>query len=183
MIGTIKTPATITALEEALVALHDLWWRTPMGGGASPFAKDGPWHLGQFEAGDLASYCSLTLLTNEAGRELIVTKLETPRPKASLSCDEVDLRDQVDEWLMMVPDADRDLVRHVTLQDWRGHRRDWATVARRIGSARSVDALRVRYRKVMAELLCRINGVPLRHARTLRRRDAVLSHPGSQRES
>ena len=171
----LRVPS-IAAMEGALVALHELWWRSP-GSGSSPWAKDGPWSLAQREVGDIAGHYSLTLLVTDAGRELMVRKLDTPRPRTPLSSEEVSARDAIGEWLAAVPDEeDRAMVRGASLMLWRGECRvGWADLVRMIGSARTADGLRGRYRKVLAEMVCRANGVPLRWARTLTTRDCVLA--------
>lgn len=180
MIGVLGFPATITQLEEMLIAWHDLWWRSPSAGGASPFAKDGPWSLGQYEAGDYPFAFSITLLPDASGFERAELKREERRVRAALSTAEVGARDQIGRWVEMVPDAmDRAIIWHATGQAWRGHTRDWGFVEARVKSGRSLDGLRMRYRKALAELVCRVNGVPVRHAKLLRRSDTVLAHPSS----
>lgn len=166
-------------MEGCLIALHELWWRSPSSG-TSPFAKDGPWHLAQREVGDVAGNYSLTLIVNEAGRELVVRKLDTPRPRTPLSAAEVDARDAIGEWLAGIPDqVDRAAVIGGTLELWRGGGRiGWTALAREIGWKRTPDALRMRYARVLAEMVCRANAVPLRHARSLLARGAQLHSSG-----
>lgn len=182
MESVLRHPRTINEMEEMLIVGHDLWWRTPDAGRGSPFAKDGPWNLGQFEAGDVASLCSLTLMVTDSGREMVVMKLDTPRPRSALTSREVAARDRIDGWVEMIHPDNRALVREVTLQAWRGHRRDWATVARRVNTGRTVSGLRMHYRGVMAQLVCRVNDVPVRFAKQLRARDGVLSHPAMSQD-
>lgn len=177
MAAVVRVPVTVRAMEEALVALHELWWRSPSSGGQSPWAKDGPWNLAQREVGDVAGHYSLTLITNEAGRELIVRKLDTPQPRTPLNAQEVTVRDVIGEWVARVPDAaDRAMLTGATRMIWRGEGGiDWKVLRRQIGSTRSPDGLRMRYRKVLAEMVCRENGVPVRWARSLATRDCVLA--------
>lgn len=161
-------PKTVEAMQEALIAWHELWWRSP-GSGASPFAKDGPWHLSQREVGDIAGHYSLTLIENEAGKLLEVRKLDTPRPRTPLSTAEVDLRDWIGEMLEGVPeDEDRICLKEGTLMLWRGDGRiSWSEMVQLAGSKRSPDGLRGRWRLLLAQMICRENGVPMRHARAL----------------
>ena len=163
-------------MQDVLIAGHELWWRSP-GGGRSPWAKDGPWALAQREVGDVAGHYSLTLLVNEAGRELIVRKLDTPRPRVPLSAAEVTLRDWIDGQVGAVPKVlERRCVQEATAMLWRGEGRiGWVQLAREIGWRRTPEALEHRYRRGLCEMVCRANGVPVRHARALWARDACLA--------
>ena len=161
-------PLTVPALQERLVAVHSLWRRTP-GGGVSPFATDGPWHLMLREAGDILGEYSETLLVNEAGKELQVRKVDVRAPRAPLSVAEVGERDRVTAWLGLVPDAlDRKLVWLGTAHLARGEDAPGFTEIRRvIGAQVTPQRLGWRYRQALAVMLCRLHGVPVRHARVV----------------
>lgn len=153
------------AMEEMLIGYHELWWRSP-GSGGSPYAGDGPWHLAQREPGDIKGQYSLTLIENEAGRLLKVLKLETPRPRTSLSRDEVALRDWIEAQLDRIGESvDRRAALGGSLMLWQGQGRiGWRKLAGQIGWERTPDALRQRYKRVLCQMVCRINGVPERRA-------------------
>lgn len=173
--GSLIAPVSIRSMEVALIGWHEMWWRSP-GDRASPWAKDGPWSLAQREVGDVAGHYSLTLLVNEAGRELVVRKLDSPRPRASLSPAEVSARDAIGRWIEAVPrDVDRAMVVGATQMLWRGEGRvSWKRLARRLPTHRSADGLRGRYGRVLAGMVCHANGVSERWARSLSTRDCVL---------
>jgi hypothetical protein len=166
--GAGGLPATIEEIEEALVACHELWRRSP-GEGRWPFAGDGPWHLAQGEVGDVAGDYSETLIHTDAGKELRVRKVDARRPRCPLDAGEVALRDRVTAWLQRVPDpADRRAVWLATLALHREQGRvPWTAVARAIGWARTPAALALRYRRVLAALVCALNGWPSRRAKVL----------------
>jgi len=168
----IAVPATSARMEAALVLWHDLWWRSP-GAGRSPFAKDGPWHLARREAHEVAEHYSLTLITLESGREIVVRKLERPRPRAPLDARETAVRDQIGRWIDAIPD-DRDRKAAVlgTRMLWRGEGAiGWSDLAPRIGWDRTPRALAERYRRVLCEMICRAKGVPMRHWRSFEARE------------
>ena len=155
-------------MQEMLIGWHELWWRSP-GDGCSPYAKDGPWYLAQREPGDIKGQYSLTLIENEAGRLLKVLKLDTPRPRTSLSRDEVALRDWIGGQIDRIEDArDRRAVLGGSRMLWQGQGRiGWKELARQIGWDRTPEALQERYRIVLCQMVCRINGWPLRHAKAM----------------
>lgn len=147
-------PSTIDQLEEAFVQVHDLWRRTP-GAGRWPFAGDGPWHLIQGEAGDYAG----------AGQDGVA---DVAAPRTSLDRAEVAQRDRVTGWLTLLEVEPRRVVHAATLALFRGEARvPWREVARGLGWGKTTDALAWTYRKALAQLLCRLHGVPGRHWRAL----------------
>jgi hypothetical protein len=161
-------PLTVAALQERLVAVHGLWRRTP-GDGASPFASDGPWHLMLREIGDIAGTYSETLIENEAGKQLRVRKVDVRAPRAALSSAEVGERDLVTGWLALVAEPlDRKLVWLATAHLARGEDApQWAEIKRATGAAQTPRSLAWRYAKAVAVMLCRLHGVPVRHARAV----------------
>ena len=161
-------PLTVPALEERLVAVHSLWRRTP-GGGASPFAKDIPAHLMLREVGDILGQYSETLLVNEAGKELLVRKIDQRAPRAALGMAEVGERDAVTAWLQLVPDVlDRQVVWLATAHLARGEDApQWGEIKRATGAKLTPRSLGWRYAKALAGLLCRMHGVPARHAKAV----------------
>lgn len=178
---------TIAAMEGALIEMRDLEWRSPGAGGpgaGSPFAKDGPWHLAQREVGDIAGEYSETLLTNESGKELQVRKLDTLRPRTPLTVAEVDRLECLRGWLQLLPDGDdRRIVWEASFNLWRGEAFDWAAIKRRTRYPHSTQRLGFRYREAVAKLVCRVNGVPVRHHRALMARDSQQFNSAARRVS
>lgn len=167
-LSRVPTPE---AMEAALAELRDLEWRAPAGGrslAVSPWAKDGPWHLAQREVGDIAGEYSETLIVNEAGRELLVRKLDTRRPRTPLRSIEVARLEELRGWLELLPEPlDTAIIWEASFHLWRGEPFDWVRVKRRIGYPHTVQRLGRRYREAVCKLVCRVNGVPLRHHRAL----------------
>ncbi len=164
----VRLPVTVSALEERLVAVHSLWRRTP-GDGPSPFARDIPAHLMLREVGDILGEYSETLLTNEAGKELLVRKVDQRAPRTALSVAEVAERDAVTGWLMLLGDPQsRKLVWLATAQLARGEDAPvWGEIRRITGALVTPRTLGWRYAKAMAVLLCHLHKVPVRHARAM----------------
>lgn len=145
----------IETVEEALIACHDLWWRSP-GDGRWPYAGDGPWHLIQAEAGDYAG-------------DGLDAPSSSAKPRTPLDSAEVSERDRVTAWLTWLDDpADRKIVHLATLALSQGEPRvQWKQLGQRIRWAKSMDALAWRYRKALAEIARRLNGWPKRRAKEL----------------
>jgi hypothetical protein len=159
-------------VEAALAELRDLEWRAPSGGrslAGSPWASDGPWYLAQASGDDVAAgnaEYSETLLTNAAGKELQVRKVDTLRPRSPLSVAEVARLEQLRGWLVLLPDVtERRVLWAASWHLWRGEPFDWGRIKRALGYARSEARLAGVYREALAKLLCRVNGVPERHHR------------------
>jgi hypothetical protein len=163
----LVVPLTVGELVEALIAWHDLEWRTP-GDGASPFAADGPWHLIRREAGDLTGEYSTMLVETERGLQLM-PKRDTPRVRSPLSSAEVEAREMLRGWIAMLSDpVDRKVVAHASWYLWRGSAQiEWSAIARRIGYERSTRRLAGRWREALCKLLCRVNDLPERHYRDI----------------
>lgn len=160
-------PSTLMDLEERLIAVHELWRRSP-GDARWPFAGDGPWHLAQGEVGDIAGDFSETLVETGSGRQLQVRKVESRAPRTPLDAREVAERDRVTGWLQQVPVAERRMVWLATKQLHRGEGRvPWTALAAWIGWERTPRRLAQRYLEVLAALLCALNGWPRRRARDL----------------
>lgn len=173
-------PVTLAAMQEALAELRDLEWRAPSGGrshAVSPWAKDGPWHLAQAVGDDVAAgnaEYSETLITNAAGKELRVRKVDTLRPRTPLRSVEVARLEQLRGWLELVPEAlDREIVWAASFHLWRGEVIDWPLIKRRLAYPHSRQRLARRYREVLAKLICAVNGVPMRHYRSVLVREGV----------
>lgn len=182
---------TLLRMELALAELRDLEWRAPAGGmslAGSPWAKDGPWSLAQAVLGEdvaagSAEY-SETLLTNAAGKELLVRKVDTMRPRSPLSVAEVARLEELRGWLMLLPDAlDRRVIWEGAFHLWRAEPFDWPRMARRIDYPRSVARLAGRYREAVAKLCCRVSGVPERHHRALLARESGYFTSAVRQES
>jgi hypothetical protein len=161
-------PVTIDQLEERLVAVHGLWRRTP-GGGASPFAKDGPWRLMLREVGDILGHYSETLIENEAGKQLLVRKIDQRAPRTPLSVAEVGERDAVTGWLQLLAEPlDRQVVWLATAHKARGEDApQWSQIKRATGARQTPRSLAWRYDKAVSVMLCRMHGVPVRHAKAV----------------
>lgn len=171
---------TLQAMEDALSELRDLEWRAKAEGrslATSPWASDGPWHLAQAEVSDYAAgraEASETLIVNEAGRELLVRKIDSLRPRTPLRSAEVTRYEQLLGWLELLADpADRSILWAASFHLWRGEPLDWVMIARRIAYPHSRQRLARRYREVLAKLVCLVNGVPVRHFRALLVRDGA----------
>jgi hypothetical protein len=188
---------TVPALEERVVAVHSLWRRTP-GGGASPFAKDIPAHLMLREVGDILGQYSETLLVNEAGKELLVRKIDQRAPRAALSSADVAERDLLMDWIGLVPGiVERALVWRVTVLLDRGEelvpwrrvvRPEIIALARRLTSVlgddgepilskeqaldweRHESTIAWRYKMQLSGLLCRFHGLHQRNAKLIAQR-------------
>lgn len=165
---------TPEAMEEALAELRDLEWRAKAEGrslATSPWASDGPWHLAQAEGSDYAAgraEASETLIVNEAGRELMVRKIDSLRPRTPLRSVEVTRYEQLLGWIELLPDAlDRRIIWAASFHLWRGEPMDWAGMKRGLAYPHSRQRLARRYREALCKLVCRVNGVPIRHYRTL----------------
>lgn len=175
------------AMEAALIELRDLEWRAPAGGrslAGAPWAKDGPWHLAQREVGDIAGEYSETLIVNEAGKELQVRKIDSARPRTPLTMAEVDRLDILRGRLALLADEwDRRIIWEAAFFLWRGEPIDWAAIKVRTGYQRTTTRLAGRYREALAKLVCRINGVPVRHHRDLLARESGYFNSTARRES
>lgn len=132
-------------VQDELVGAMWLWRRSP-GGGAWPFAGDGPWHLMQRSLAD-GDY-------DARGGDL--TSSETPLPLTPLSCSEVERRDMVSEWLAAVPVDDRAIVVAAVTALAFGHGRvPWRRIKHRLGIRFGEDGLRRRFERSIC-LLCRM---------------------------
>lgn len=148
-------PQSWDEAETQLIDCVDLWRRSP-GGGAWPFAGDGPWHLIQGEDGDYAG-------------EGVDGAADERAPRTPLDAGEVGLRDTMTAWLGRIDDV---MVRKAV---WLGvvalHRGEgrvpWKAVAGWVGWDRSTNALAGRYRLALAQIVCGVNGWPMRRARPL----------------
>lgn len=158
-------PVTIDQLVEAFVRLHELERRSP-GGGAWPFAGDGPWHLIQAEAGDYAG-AGVDGVSREAA------------PRTPLNVAEVGERERTLRWLALVAPGEAGTVlrKAVWLGTRQVHRGEgavpWTALARWIGWGRTPEALALAWRRELAKALCRMHGVPVRHWKQVLAREGV----------
>lgn len=130
---------TFDSVQERLVAAMVLWKRSP-GGGSWPFASDGPWHLVTFE-----------LYGPDVDKD-------APLRPMPLTRAEVEERDQVSEWLRLVPDRDRRLVILGIAQLASGRARiDWMGLRRPMGVAMGADGLRMRYSRAITAICKSLN--------------------------
>ncbi len=159
----------IGSVEEALIACHDLWWRTP-GGGRWPYAGDGPWHLIQGEAGDYAG----------DGQDGVSS---SAKPRIGLDLAEVAVRERVSVWVPTLENADeRIIVREALPYRARDERPGWKHMAQTIrfpvfddygdlvGTrrwARSYSNMGWHYYHGLACIACRLNGWSTRRARAM----------------
>lgn len=144
---------TFDLVREALVEAAVLWRRSP-GGGRWPFASDGPWHMMSREAdkGDYDARGGFDSSSDVAVRPL------------PLSRDEVERRDMVTEWVMMVPDADdRRLLAACLSFHARGYEQlPWAKIMMAMGVRRGKDGLAKRYRAALRAIAEGLNRSELR---------------------
>lgn len=141
---------TFDLVREALVEAVVLWRRSP-GGGHWPFASDGPWH--QMSRDAQSDY-------DARGGDLTEAVLR-PLP---LSRAEVDWRDGVTEWLMMVPHAaDRRLLGICLDHHARGWKQlPWARIMPLMGVSRGKDGLQKRYRTALRVIAEGLNSAEFR---------------------
>lgn len=141
-------------VREALVEATVLWRRSP-GAGRWPFASDGPWHLmsRDVNAGDYDA---------RGGFE---TSSEVGLRPLPLSRAEVDQRDRVTEWMMLVPsEADRRLLA-ICLDH---HARGWQQlpwndrIMPMLGVKRGKDGLAKRYRAALRAIAEGLNAAEMR---------------------
>jgi len=163
----VVLPRDIAELEEALVRCHELWRRSP-GGGGWPFAGDGPWHLIRAEQGDYVDSTDSVIEGKDGALRDIRVPL-TRRPRVPLDAAEVAERDAVTGWLQLVADVDaRAIVWAAGRMLHRGEGRvEWGQLKRELGYPRTPRRMAGRYREAMAEIVCRLQGWPLRRARVL----------------
>ena len=145
---------TLDDVEEAFVECHDLWRRSP-GGGKRPFAGDAPWHLLQRSAQD-GDYCG-------DGQDGVAS---STRPRAPLNTREIAQRDRLTGWLQWIADpVDRRIVWYAAGALHREESRvPWKELAKAIDWERSRNALAWRYKRSLAAIVCRLNGLPARKA-------------------
>jgi hypothetical protein len=142
---------TFDLVREALVEATVLWRRSP-GDGRWPFASDGPWHLMSGEAGDYDARGGFDTSSDVAVR---------PMP---LSREEVDQRDMVSEWVMLVPAAaDRQLLALCLEFHARGYTQlPWAKIMHRMGVSRGKDGIAKRYRAALRAIAVGLNSADFR---------------------
>lgn len=131
---------TFDMVREVLVEAMTLWLRSP-GDGRWPFASDGPWHLMTRElmAGD---YDARGGFDSSADVEL------RPLP---LDREDVERRDEISEWLLLVPDAfDRRLLAECLMWYARGYRQlPWQKIRRQMGVARGQYGLQKKFQRAI----------------------------------
>lgn len=144
---------TFDLVREALVEVTVLWRRSP-GGGRWPFAADGPWHLmsRDAQAGDYDARGGFETSSDVAVRPLPLTR------------EEVERRDAVSEWLMLVPAAaDRRLLAVCLEFHARGYTQlPWSKIMRFMGVQRGKDGLAKRYRAGLRAIAEGLNAAEFR---------------------
>lgn len=140
---------TFDLVREALIEATVLWRRSP-GGGHWPFAGDGPWHLMSRDA--QSDY-------DARGGDLSEV---APRP-LPLSREEVDRRDRVTEWMVLVPAAgDRRLLGLCLHFHAMGYEQlPWARIMPLMGMARGKDGLQKRYRAALRAIAVGLNAAEI----------------------
>lgn len=129
------------AVERGLVAVMELWRRTPGQGRGSPFASDGPWEL--------------------ADRELYGPDVDSDVPlrPAPLTRAEVAERDRVSAWIELAPERDRRLVSLAIVQmSRRGYKSPgFRELLPQMGLALGADGLRKRYNRAIYKIARELN--------------------------
>ena len=140
---------TFDLVRDALVETVVLWRRSP-GGGHWPFAGDGPWHLMSRDA--QSDY-------DARGGDLSEV---APRP-LPLTREEVDQRDRVSAWMMLVPAAaDRRLLSLCLHFHAMGYEQlPWARIMPLMGVTRGKDGLQKRYRLALRAIAEGLNTAAL----------------------
>jgi hypothetical protein len=122
-------------VEDRMIEAAALWRRAP-GGGASPFATDGPWHLIKAEAGDY----------DARGGDLSQVQLK-PLPLARA---EVDRMMEASGWIEAhVPERDRKLVCLVLVVKAQDRRPNWLRLLAVLGLGHGAEGLRKRYSRAI----------------------------------
>lgn len=166
-LNRVPTPEV---MEAALAELRDLEWRAPSGGrslASSPWARDIPAHLIRAEGQDTAGDVSIMLVTDRQGREVEAFKRDTRRPRTPLRSAEVTRLEELREWLGLIEPLDARILWEASFHLWRAEPFDWVGIKRRIGYPHSTRRLGRRYQEALCKLVCRVNGVPVRHFRGL----------------
>lgn len=148
VVGRVLKPgaadtAGFAEVEERLVETVRLWWRSP-GGGRSPFAGDGPWHLVS-ASNSTAARAERYRDAKELGEDV------NPRPRPlPLTRDQIAERDAVSEWLSFVPERDRQLVKLVLIERAMGRRTvRWSAIRAELNEEISPKGLDWRYSKAI----------------------------------
>jgi hypothetical protein len=195
MVGVVVTG--LADVEAALIELRELEWRFGVKDyrlGFSATATDIPAHLMQPEVGDIAGDYSETLLTNASGKELLVRKLDSRRPRTPLGVGEVTRRAVLMTWLdtLLVRDAvtgevvdamDKRIVWEASTCLWRGEPFNWKRIKAALSYPRSTSRLSQRYQEALARLLCRAAGVSERNAKGYLSRESGYFGSAARRES
>lgn len=135
------------SVQEQLVEAFVLWRRSP-GGGAWPFASDGPWHLIQ-RSGHLGDY-------DARGGDLDAEVEPRPLP---LTRAEVEQRDRVTAWLDYIPDADDRRLVGMALKALASGQKQvpWKRLLKPMGVKRGYDGLRKRYERAIGAICSALN--------------------------
>ena len=141
---------TFDDVEQRLIEAWGFLRRMP-GGGASPYAKDGPWAQIRREWGDYVD--------RDEVRE------RESRPRGSLRAAEVDRMNEALDWVRFVrPEDVRLLGLAVATLESGGSQVRWTSLAGRVG-LRTVtgrllgaDALRMRYARAISAIAATLNG-------------------------
>lgn len=143
---------TFDLVREALIEAAVLWRRSP-GSGRWPFASDGPWHLMSRDAqSDYDARGGFDTSSDVALRPLPLARVE------------VDQRNRISEWVLLVPEADDRRLLGVCLEfHARGYTQlPWAKVMGKIGVRRGKDGLQKRYRRALSVIAEALNTAEIR---------------------
>lgn len=145
---------TFDLVREALVEAAMLWRRSP-GSGRWPFASDGPWHLmsRDVNAGDYDARGGFDTSSDVAVRPLPLSRAE------------VDQRDRVTEWLMLLrSEEDRRLLAICLDHHARGWKQlPWVDrIMPMLGMRRGKDGLAKRYRAALRAIAEALNAAEIR---------------------
>lgn len=139
---------TFDLVRDVLVETAGLWARSP-GVGRSPFATDGPWALMLREAA-AGDYDARGGFDGSSAVSL------RPLP---LSREDVERRDRVSEWVLLVPDPfDRRLMAACLAWYARGYKAlPWRRIMRQLGVERGQEGLKKRWRKAVSAIAVALN--------------------------
>lgn len=151
---------TFEDVQERLVEAVRLWWRTP-GGGTSPFATDGPWHLVRDDGSAQAAWDE-RVNNHKMGHQ--------PRPRPlPLSMEEVDERDEASEWIRFVPERDKRLVVLALTQLATGRQVKWSRIRMQLTAEISPRGLGQRYSRAISAIARALNSADFRASGVSRR--------------
>lgn len=139
-----KTWWSFDLVEEQLIEMIQLWWRSP-GEGRWPFASDGPWHL--------------------VDRHVFGPDVDKDAPvkPLPLSIAQIERRDRASAWLAMLPERDRRLVCLALAQYAKGKTQvRWSSIRKALRLDLSSSAMIARYDRAISALCVALNAAESR---------------------